>query len=84
MVETSEVCEALCDVKRAETTPRNMHHNALFEISQSAMNSLFETTTTLDPTTLDEEYTREVLQRALSIAEQLVIVLKAVQSTSNC
>lgn len=84
-MDTPEVCEALCDPsKRAETAPRNMHHNALFEISETAMNSLFETTTTLDHTTFDEEYTREVLQRALTIAEQLVIVLRAVQSQSNC
>ena len=77
-----DIREALCD-----KNTRNIHHNALFEISESAMNSLFDTTTSFPEASaedqLDAEYIQEVLKRALPIAEQLVIVLRTLRNTSR-
>lgn len=81
---TKDVHQPLCD-----HSTRNIHHNALFEISESAIDSLFDTTTTtslqMAPAEehLDPEYIQGVLQRALPIAEQLVIVLRTLQNASR-
>lgn len=58
-----------------------IHNNALFDISESAMASLFDTTIAGGAETIDEEYRQDVLHRAVVITEQLLIVLKTLKST---